>query len=82
MPTTALSYRRKRGLSQAKAKKIAKEGLKSAGDGFHSEKQKNFVGLVAGGGTPTRTKPKMQRLVGRRRKFLARKKRKRPQIVT
>jgi len=44
-----LEGRRKRGLTQAKAKKIAHEGLSSAGDGFHSEKQKRYVGWVAGG---------------------------------
>ena len=55
MPSHTLSERRKRGLpSQAKAKKMAKEGLSSAGDGFHSEAQKNLIGLVAGGGKPTR----------------------------
>ena len=49
-----LGGRRKRGLTQAKAKKIAHEGLSSAGDGFHSKAQKNYFGLIAGGGTPTR----------------------------
>ncbi len=61
MPTDALSYRRKRGLTQKKAKKIAREGLGSAGNGFHSDKQKNFIGLIAGGGTPTRLKKRKNR---------------------
>ena len=62
----SLSGRRKRGLSQAKAKKIAKEGLSSAGDGFHSEAQKNYIGFNAGGGTPTRTKGQRRKRRGRK----------------
>ncbi len=68
MPTTALSYRRKRGLSKAKAKKIAAEGLSSAGNGFHSSRQERFVRFVAGGGTPTRVKKRTQKRAGRRRR--------------
>ena len=61
MPSHTLSERRKRGLSQSKAKKIAKEGLSSAGDGFHSKKQKNFIGLIAVGGTPTKRRKRRGR---------------------
>lgn len=61
MPSHTLKERRKRGLTQTKAKKIAKEGLSSAGDGFHSPAQKNFIGLIAGGGTPTRMKTRKRR---------------------
>lgn len=43
---------RKVKLSRAKAKKIMHEGLKSAGDGFHSEKQRRYMGWVAGGSKP------------------------------
>lgn len=48
--------RRSRGLSQAKAKKIMHEGLSACGGGFCSEKQRGYIGLIAGGGMPTRQK--------------------------
>lgn len=58
---TSLASRRRRGLTQAKAKKISGEGLKSAGNGFHSTAQKNFIGMVAGGATPTRTRKRRRK---------------------
>ena len=57
----SLAGRRKRGLTQAKAKKIAHEGLSSAGDGFHSEKQKRYIGWVAGGSQPRRSSKRRKR---------------------
>lgn len=69
MPGHTLGERRKRGLpTQAKAKKIRKEGLSSAGDGFHSEAQKNLMGFIAGGGTPTRLRRSRHRSRHRKRK--------------
>ena len=50
MPSHTLSERRKRGLpAKAKAKQILHEGLSSAGNGFHSEAQRAFMGARASG---------------------------------
>lgn len=63
-----IGYRRKRGLTQGKAKKIASHGgFKRLGNGFDSPAQKGLIGLRAGGGTPTRLKtrkPKQRRRHG------------------
>ena len=46
-------------LSPAKAKKMLKEG--KANNKPLTAKQKRFFGFLAGGGKPTRTKPKVRR---------------------
>lgn len=52
---------RKRGLTPKKASKILHEGLKSAGNGFHSEKQRRYMGFIAHGGIPVRTRSSRRR---------------------
>lgn len=48
----SMGGRRKRGLSQSKAKKMAHEGLSQYGNGFASDRQKHYIGMIAGGTTP------------------------------
>lgn len=54
MPHEHMGSRRKRGLSPEKAKKMLRDD--SAQGHPLTDKQKGLFDLVAGGGTPTRTK--------------------------
>ena len=48
-------------LSIRKAKKIASEGLSSAGNGFHSRRQERFIRARASGRPLTRMKHRSRR---------------------